>query len=161
MNYHPLVFKIISLLKENDCWYETFEHAPVRTSAEAAQIRTGYTLKQGAKAIILRVKKGKIKEFVMLVIPGNCKFNPAKVKKILNSADIRFAKDSEISEITDGVEAGGIPAFGNLFNLQVFVDPKLLENEKIIFNAGDRRFSIAITSEDYFKLSKPSIKEIV
>jgi prolyl-tRNA editing enzyme YbaK/EbsC (Cys-tRNA(Pro) deacylase) len=159
--YHSLVYKIISLLKENNYWFEIYEHKPVRTSEEAAQIRTGYTLQQGAKAIILRVKKAKIKEFVMLVIPGNCKFNPTKVKKILDSNDIRFATQEEISQLTNGVEIGGIPALGNLFGLKVYVEPKLLTNEKIIFNAGDRRFSVAINSIDYQKFAKPIIVNII
>jgi len=159
--YHSLVYKIISLLKENNYWFETFEHEPVRTSEEAAQIRTKYSLKQGAKAIILRVKKGKAQEFVMLVIPGNCKFNPTKVKKILNSNDIRFATEAEICKLTNGVEVGGIPALGNLFKLQVFVEPTLLTNEKIIFNAGDRRFSIAMKSTDYQKIVEPTFVNII
>ncbi|NIA02454.1 MAG: hypothetical protein GWP15_03650 [Nitrospirae bacterium] len=52
-NYHPLVNQIVEALKNNECWYETFEHEPVRTSEEAAKIRTGYTLEQGAKALII------------------------------------------------------------------------------------------------------------
>ena len=54
--YHLVVKKIISLLEDNECWFETFEHAPVRTSEEAADIRTGYSIEQGAKALIVRVK---------------------------------------------------------------------------------------------------------
>jgi len=55
-NYHPVVSQIIDLLEKNNCWFETFEHEPVRTSEEAAKIRTGYSINEGAKAIIIRVK---------------------------------------------------------------------------------------------------------
>lgn len=162
MGYHSVVEKIINILTENNFWFETFEHEPVRTSEEAARVRTGYTLRQGAKAIIIRAKNSeKDKIFVMLVFPADLKFDSEKVKKILNTKDIRFATEQEVSSITGGVEVGGIPPFGNLFGLEVVVDEKLFENEKIIFNAGDRRFSMAMRSEDYQKLVKPKTEKIV
>ena len=52
MQYHHVTRVIQNLLDQRGVWYETFEHAPVRTSEEAAQVRTGYTIQQGAKAII-------------------------------------------------------------------------------------------------------------
>ena len=162
MQYHNVVNKIKDLLVKNDYWFEEFEHEPVRTSEEAAKVRTGYSLHQGAKAIIIRAKKSKTnKFFVMLVFPGDLKFDSSKVKEILNVKDIRFATEDEIKEITDGVQLGGVPPFGNLFNLEVLVDKKLFNNEKIVFNAGDRRVSIAIKTEDYKKLVNPKIVDIV
>ena len=161
MEYHPTVGKIMSLLTENSCWFETFEHPPVRTSEEAAKIRTGYTLEQGAKTIIARVKEpGKGKKFVMFVMPGNRKFDASKIKSNLGLVDIRFAMEPEVSEITNGVLPGGVPPFGNLFNLPVFVDKTLFDNEKIVFNAGDRRYSIGMKAEDYKKIVNPVISDI-
>lgn len=161
MKYHPIVEKIKSLLLENNAFYETFEHEPVRTSEEAAQVRTGYTLSQGAKALILRVKQGSEKKFIMLVISGDKKFDKNKVKNNLDSKDIRFATEGEVAEITDGVQVGGVPPFGNLFGLSVYTDPGIFTNEKIIFNAGDRRYSIGMKAEDYNKIVKPTVIELV
>ncbi len=162
MVYHATTEKIQGLLIQNGCWYETFEHAPVRTSEEAAKIRTGYTLKQGAKAIILRVRvSGGIKYFVMLVVPGDKRFNSEKVKGLLGAKDIRFATEEEVKEITGGVEPGGVPPFGDLFNLRTIVDPALFNNEKIVFNVGDKRFSVGMKSEDYKRLTKIEVDNII
>ncbi len=162
MTYHPTVQAILSLLKKHDMWFETFEHVPVRTSYEAARIREGrYALKQGAKALIIRVKKSQIDlHFVMLVLSGDSRFDGKKVKKLLNARDIRFATAEEVADVTKGIEPGGVPPFGNLFDLSVIVDPILLQNERIIFNAGDRRFSIAMKSNDYRALVQPRIESI-
>lgn len=158
MQYHLVVSKIIGLLKKEKLWFKTFEHEPVRTSEEAARVRTGYTLHQGAKAIIIRAKNNETdKRFVMLVFPADLKFDNEKVKNILNVKDIRFATPEEIANLTGGIEIGGVPPFGNLFGLEVICDKILFENEKIVFNAGDRRFSIAMKSEDYKKLITPQI----
>jgi Ala-tRNA(Pro) deacylase len=160
--YHPVVAQIISLLEEHYYWFETFEHEPVRTSQEAAKIRSGYSLEQGAKALIIRLKYSKNEsKFVMLVLPGDARFDKQKVAEAFKTKDIRFATEAEVGEITSGVELGGVPPFGNLFGLDVIVDPSLLEHEKIIFNAGDRRFSIAMKTDDYVTLVQPKIVRII
>lgn len=162
MNYHSVVAQILNLLREHNVWHETFEHEPVRTSEEAAKTRVDYTLAQGAKALIVRVKKNTgEKEFMMLVVPGDKRFDQSKVKQLLGAKDIRFATETEVGELTGGVQVGGVPPFGNLFHLKVIVDETLLLNEKIVFNAGDRKFSVAMKSEDYQKLVEPEIASII
>lgn len=160
--YHPVVSQIRALLDANHCWYETFEHQPVRTSEEAGQIRHGYTLHQGAKALLVRIKiTNTDKKFVMIVIPGDRRFDTDKVKALFAAKDIRFATEAEVSTLTGGVQPGGVPPFGTLFGLEVVVDSTLLQNSKIVFNAGDRRFSIAMTSADYQKLVQPQVAKLV
>ena len=164
--YHPIVNKIKTLLNQHGVDYKCFEHAAVRTSEEAAAIRPEYSIAQGAKALIVLVKKKNTpkeeqKKFIQIVIPGDCKFNPRKVKVVLDAKDIRFAHEEEVLKITDGVKLGGVPPFGNIFGLPVFVDKTLLVNDEIIFNAGDRSFSIAMSSKDYVAIVKPIIVCIV
>ena len=156
MKYHSITEKIQDILKAKNFWYEAFEHQPVHTSEDAAKVRTGYSLKQGAKALVMKVDE----EFLMLVMPADLKFDSAKVKKLLNAKKTRFATPEEVEGITGGVKVGGVPPFGNLFELKVIVDPKLFDNEKIIFNAGDRCFSVAMKSEDYKTIVQPVIEEI-
>ncbi len=161
MAYHPIVARIINLLKKNQSWFETFEHEAVTTSEEAARVRPEYSLHQGAKAMIVRIKVSEAnKKFVMLVLPADLRFDNQKIKDFYSAKDVRLATVEEISHLTDNVERGGVPPFGNLFNLEVIVDPKLLENKRIVFNAGDRRFSIAMKTEDYVSLVKPRISAI-
>ena len=160
--YHTIVGEIISLLEKQAIWFEKFEHEPVRTSEEAAQIRTGYNLSQGAKALILRIKKtGKKDYFAQFVIPGNKRLNSRAVTEHLDAKSIRFATAEELATITSGIEAGGIPPFGNLFNIPVYFDIALLNQEKIIFNAGDRSFSIGMKARDYLKIANPIIANFI
>jgi len=193
--YHQTVARIKDMLDEHAVSYLTYEHEPVRTSEEAAAIRPEYTLTQGAKALIVRIKqkgvrqssglsqevasnsdprkngdnlnssskepKEEEKQFVQIVVPGDAKFDPKKVRQVLNAKDIRFATPAEVSEITNGVQPGGVPPFGNLFGLPMYVEETLLNNDEIIFNAGDRRVSIAMKSIDYLAVVKPTVVAIV
>ncbi|MFO0703799.1 MAG: YbaK/EbsC family protein [Patescibacteria group bacterium] len=194
--YHPTVSKIAELLTEHGAWYETFEHEPVRTSEEAAKVRDGYTLSQGAKAIIVKTRKPINQEinkstnqeaqisnnqennsssvilngtkdpvkqimFVMLVMSADKKFDSKKAKRAVGVKDMSFATPEEVAEITGGVLVGGVPPFGNIFGIDVYADPSICTNEKIIFNAGDRSFSIGMKSEDYMRIVKPKAVEII
>jgi len=159
--HHPTVNKIIAILKEHHVWFETFEHEPVRTSAEASHVSSGYDIKQGGKAIIVKVKmSGSESKYVMLVIPGDEKFQNKKVKQAIGAKDLRFATEEEVWKVTEGVKPGGIPPFGNIFGIEVVADSKVFENDKIVFNAGDRSFSIGMTSKDYKNIVQPTVAEI-
>lgn len=160
-DYHSVTQQIVDILVKQNCWYQTFEHQPVRTSEEAAAIRDGFTLEQGAKALLVRIKRSKSdKEFVMLVVPGNKKFDKNKVKQVLQIKDLRFATEEEVSQITGGIKPGGVPPWGNLLDIRIIADRSLFDNETIIFNAGDKRFSVAMKSADYQRLVKPDIQNI-
>ncbi|MCY4019118.1 MAG: hypothetical protein OXG39_06890 [Chloroflexi bacterium] len=159
---HTVVGRIKALLDAEGCWYESFEHEPVRTSEEAAATRPGYALHQGAKAIILRVKRSKRdKFFVMLVLPADRRFDAKAVKDYFKARDIRFASEAEVATLTGGIQPGGVPPFGNLFDLAVFATPQLFAVERIVFNAGDRRYSLAMRSADYRELAQPEVFSFV
>jgi Ala-tRNA(Pro) deacylase len=161
MSLHPIVFKIRSLLEENAIPYSYFEHSPVRTSQEAHALRPGYTLSQGAKALIMRIKlRDGSYTFVQCIIPADRKIDGRKVQKLLDGKSITFATEEESSKITDGIEFGGIPPFGNLFKIPVYVDPLLFQNEEILFNCGDRSATIIMKSKDWEKLVQPTREEI-
>lgn len=162
MVYHPVVQNIRDLIDEHHFWRETFEHEPVRTSQQAALTRPGYTLRQGAKAMIVKIYRAKTdSNFVMLVFPADKKFNSKKVQSALGIKNLRFATEQEVSEITNGVQVGGVPPFGNLFGLDVYADPSIFQNEKMVFNAGDRGFSLAMKTDDYRAIVKPQITGLI
>ncbi len=160
MNYHPVTEKILNLLRERGVWFETFEHEPVRTSEEAAAVRPEYTISQGSKALIVRVKKGGEKFFAQVVVPGDKKFDAKKVRSVFGLSDLRFATEEEVATITGGVQPGGVPPFGNIFGIPVYADDRIFHNEKIIFNAGDRAFSIGMYAKDYDMIVGPTHGDI-
>ena len=159
--YHKTVQQIEALLQQHNILYKKFEHEPVRTSEEAAATRPEYALTQGAKALLLRVKKNGQKSFVQIVLPGDAKFDSKLARQVLGASDIRFASEAEVLELTDGVKPGGVPPFGTLWNLPVFCDQSLFDNEEIIFNAGDRSVSIALSTRDWQVVVQPSVCQLI
>ena len=159
--FHPVASQIEDVLREHGFWYERFVHGEVRTSEEAARERPEYDISQGTKALIVKAKKsGEEKSFIMVVVPGDRQFDTKKLKAETGYGDVRFASPEEVSEITHGVLPGGVPPWGNLFGLAVIADVHIFNNEKIIYNAGDRRISIAMYSHDYRKVVTPEVVDI-
>jgi len=154
--------KIIELLVKNGINYIRYDHKPVITSEEADKIRPEYSLAQGSKALILKIRYKKDKKYyIMVVIPGDKRLDNKKLRKALKCKSFSFADEGEVKEITKGVLPGGIPPFGNIFGLKVYVDPSLSENEDIIFNAGDRSVSIAMNYKDWKNIVKPIIINVI
>lgn len=133
--------------------FSEYHHAPVRTSEEAAIVRNTPP-HEGAKALLL-IADGKP---VQVVVPGNEKIDMEKMKGILKVEKLKMASIEE-AQAMSGVEVGGIPPFGNLFEnpVPVYVSKKLLQNSEIEFNAGDRSISIRMKAEDYKNLVKPVV----
>ena len=161
---HKISYKIENLLIDKSIPYKAFTHEAATTSIEASKLRPEYKLCQGVKALIVKINKKNSKkeiEYIQVVIPGDKKFNNSKMRKILKARSISFANADELYQITDGIKPGGVPPFGNLFNLDIYADKTIIENLEVIFNCGDRRASIAIDSMDYIKAVNPILCDIV
>jgi len=147
-----VVEEIKNLLDKNKISYKIFEHEPTPTSEIASRVR-GTPLERGAKALVLR-SRGR---FLMCVLPGNRKIDFRKVKKMIGSRKLSLATAEEVKNITNCV-IGGVPPFGNLFNIPVYVDKRLLNNEFIDFNAGLQTISIEMKSDDLVRIINPILE---
>jgi len=145
--------KLKHFLDEKSVSYEFKEHEEVRTSEEAAKAR-GEDIRIGAKAMILKCDE----KFVILVLSAAKKIDSKAVKRLLSCESLRFATPDEVTQLT-GCLPGGVPPFGNIFELELVVDKSVTENDFMAFNAGERTKSLKLRTEDYLRLLKPRIEE--
>ena len=143
--------KIINLLESKHVAYKLTEHAPVRTSEEAARIR-GVPLKTGAKAMIARCTD----DYYLLVLPADKQIDWKRLRSILQVRDIRLATAEEAEQVAE-VQMGSVPPFGNVLGLPTYFDQGLFENEVVNFNPGSITHSIAMQSADLRALVTPSV----
>lgn len=141
--------RIIELLDKNHIQYQSLEHEPTKTCADAARIR-GTSPNQGAKALVCIADKKPI----MIVLPCSRKLDTKLFKAAFNVKDLRFASPDEVKQIT-GLEIGSIPPWGSLFNLTTHLDLALASQKQIAFNAGDINRSIIMNYADYHRLENP------
>ena len=143
--------KIKKILDEKGIKYSTKHHESVYTSEQAAAVR-GDSLKQGAKAMIVKTDK----EFVLAVLSAEKKIDSKKLKKILHSKNTSFADVVKV-KVLDW--PGSVPPFGSVIGLKTYVDKSLLENEEISFNAGSLTDSIKMRLKDYLSVENPTVED--
>ncbi|MCA9245790.1 MAG: YbaK/EbsC family protein, partial [Planctomycetales bacterium] len=54
-------------------------------------------------------------------------------------------------------EPGGMPPFGNLYGMRVFVSRPLTDDEAIAFNAGTHTELVGMAFEDFRRLVEPTV----
>lgn len=159
MGFEDTYDKLIAFLDGHAIPYRLFDHIPEGRTDIISPIR-GNELKQAAKCIILMVKLGKkVTKYVLAVVPGDAKVNLNAVKALLGGTYISFA-NTEIAENLAGSVTGTVLPFAFHPDLELIVDPSLLDNEELFFNAARLDRSIAIKAQDYLKVANPRLEAI-
>jgi len=131
-----VTLQIKEFLESMNLNFKIMEHEPTPTSQIAAKVR-GTSESQGAKALVLRSRGN----FLMCVLPGNLKVDLAKVRRLIGEKSLSMATPEEVEKVT-GCKIGGVPPFGNLFNIPIYLEKNILRNEEIAFNAGTQTISM-------------------
>ena len=144
--------KLKDYLEKNQVRYEVGYHERVYTSQEiaAAMHVPG---KELTKVIMVKAD-GKM---VMLVLPASYRVDTKKLKKVFKCKRLGIAKEKDFEELFPDCEIGAMPPFGNLYNLEVWVDQILTEDEFIVFQAGSHVETLRIKYSDYARLVNPRV----
>jgi prolyl-tRNA editing enzyme YbaK/EbsC (Cys-tRNA(Pro) deacylase) len=128
------------------------EHSPTYTSQESALAR-GEDMSIGGKALLLKVGS----TFELFVLSADRVVDNKKLKDYFKTKKIRFATNEELGMLTE-LSSGAVPPFGRpIFDLNLYADNSILENEYIAFNAGSLTKSIKMKVQDYIKVANPII----
>ncbi len=148
----PVFEKIVEWLTREGARFRHVQHGPTFTSEESAAAR-GEPVKVGGKALLVKVGD----EFKLFVLSAAKKFDSAAVKKHFGVKKTRFAERDELEKLT-GLVPGSVPPFGApILPLPLYVDPSVVENEVIAFNAGSLTDSIIMPVADYIRIAKPEM----
>src|SRR5205807_7690950 len=160
MSEHGMYDRLIALLDEQGAQYRIIDHAPEGATEAVSGLR-GNDLAQAAKCIVLMVKIGKkVTRYVLAVVPGDAKVDLQAVKALMRGTYVAFAS-SEIAERLAGSVGGTILPFSFNPELEVVVDPSLLENDEIYFNAARLDRSMVLVTSDYVRIARPRLLRIV
>jgi Ala-tRNA(Pro) deacylase len=151
--------QLITLLDQHRAQYRLIDHAPEGRTEIVSPMR-GNALQQAAKCIVMMVKVGKkVTKYILGVVPGDARVDLNAVKALLGGTYISFAS-AEIAERLAGSVAGTILPFSFHPELELVVDPALLENNEIYFNAARLDRSMALKVSDYVAVAKPRLERI-
>jgi Ala-tRNA(Pro) deacylase len=151
--------RLIALLDAHGARYRLIDHAPEGRTEVVSPMR-GNALSQAAKCIVLMVKIGKkTTRYVLGVVPGDARVDLSAVKALLGGTYVWFASP-EIAEGLAGSATGTILPFAFHPDLELIVDPALLANDELYFNAARLDRSMALATADYRRLAAPRVERI-
>jgi prolyl-tRNA editing enzyme YbaK/EbsC (Cys-tRNA(Pro) deacylase) len=140
------------LLDQAGVSYRVVQHEPTPTSEDAARAR-GEELRVGGKALLLKTGV----EFRLFVLSAVLRLDSPAVKRHFGVAKVRFATAEELAELT-GLVPGAVPPFGRpVLPFELFVDPSVLANEIIAFNAGLLTESMVLAVAAYRRVAQPTV----
>jgi Ala-tRNA(Pro) deacylase len=142
-------------LDSNHIKYVGIKHSLAYTAQEIAA-SAHIQGKELAKTVIVKVK-GKM---AMAVLPSNYRIDMKRLKEAAGAQDVTIADEAEFQERFPGCAPGAMPPFGNLYDMEVFADPHLAEDEEIVFNAGSHTELIRMQFKDYQRLVVPKIVKL-
>jgi Ala-tRNA(Pro) deacylase len=129
-------------------WLKT--HPMAYTAQETAAV-DHVSGREFAKTVILNADD----RLIMAVLPANHVIHMQVLKSHVGCKRLRLATESEFKDRFAPCRPGAMPPFGRLFNLPLFCDRTLAEQNEIEFNAGTHVDTIRMPFTEFAQLETP------
>jgi Ala-tRNA(Pro) deacylase len=110
-----------------------------------------------AKTVVIKADGA----LLLAVLAANRQVNLDHLSFVTRSENMRLATEKEFTDAFPSCEVGAMPPFGNLFGLTTYCDTSLAQNESIEFNAGSHNDTIRMAFDDFKRLARPTMTDLV
>jgi Ala-tRNA(Pro) deacylase len=146
--------KLEAYLQAAGVRYEVHHHRQAFTAQEVAQ--SEHVPGQRVAKVVVIWADGRL---AMLALPAPLMVDESQLATAIGARQVRLAHEEELAVAFADCEVGAMPPFGNLYDMQVYVDPALAENEAIVVQAGTHTETIALPYADFERLVRPQVIE--
>ncbi|HEY6073748.1 MAG TPA: YbaK/EbsC family protein [Anaerolineales bacterium] len=148
-----------ALLDREGVAYRVIEHPSEGRTEHITQIR-GNRLEQAIKSLVVQVRMNRKENIYCLAnVPGDCRLNLEAIQAHFKADSAAMAPREKAQALT-GCMVGAIPPFSFNEALILLADPRIRENEEVVFNAGRLDRSIFMRLEDYARIARPEWVQI-
>jgi len=147
--------KLRSFLDSHHVKYLVISHSLAYTAQGVAALAhvSGRKL---AKTVIVKVDG----ILAMVVLPAPLHVDLDRLKVLTGAQAVELATEREFKDAFPDCETGAMPPFGNLYDMPVYADVSLAENDEITFTAGTHRELVRMNWEDMLHLVQPTVHEL-
>ena len=149
------VQRLKEFLEENEIKFVTISHSQAFTAQEIAAA-AHVPGKELAKTVMVKLDG----ELAMVALPATDQVSIPRLKEATGAGEVELALEGEFSDRFPNCEIGAMPPFGNLWDMTVFVDEHLREDEQIAFNAGSHTELVKLSYADYERLVEPVVAKL-
>jgi len=147
-----LLARLQEVLDRSGVAYTHTVHPLAYTAREVAAVEH-LPAREVAKVVVFLAENG----YRMVVLPANKIVDFQELRAMLGFSHARLATEKELQQLFPDCELGAMPPFGNLYNVPVYLDSGLLEDDKIAFNAGTHRDVVHVGLEDFRRMVNPEV----
>ena len=116
--------KLRSYLDNHQVLYQTKPHVPTADAMRTAQA-THTPGREFAKTVLIKAND----RMLMTVMPSTDRVHLDELKQALGEQNLALATEDEMLAAFPDCEVGAMPPFGNLYNMEVFVNEHLRRDE--------------------------------
>jgi len=132
--------------------YVVVSHSPAYTAQETAQAAhvPGHAF---AKTTIVKLDG----QMAMAVLPADQRVDLELFGAACGGKKAALVPEFEFQNRFPGCEIGAMPPFGNLYEMDVYVEEGLARESRVAFNAGSHTELIRMSMRDFLELVKPRV----
>ncbi len=118
-----------------------------------------FTLEQAANTILVASRKVEPTQYALCVVLGTTRLDVnKKVCELLGVKRASFA-DAETTRALTGMKIGGVVAIGTDTEIPVYIDSRVLEQEKVVMGGGNRTSKLVLNPQELLKLPNVQLVE--
>jgi len=132
--------------------YQHLRHPPVFRAGQLAAVENvpGDLV---AKTVVVKADG----QFAMAVLPASRRVKVPTLRDSLRARHLRLATELEFRNLFPDSDVGAMSPFGNLYELPVFAEESLAQDEQILFHAGTHEDAIRMKYDDFAKVVHPVV----
>ena len=147
--------KLRKFLDSQHIKYLVISHSLAYT-AQGVAAMTHVSGKKLAKTVIVKIDG----VLAMAIVPAPLHVDLDRLKHLTGAQVVELATEREFKDAFPDCETGAMPPFGNLYDMAVYADPALAENEEITFTGGSHRELVRMSWYDMVRLVNPLIVQL-
>ncbi len=148
--------KLREFLDSNRIKYMVISHSLAYTAQGVAAL-AHVSGKKLAKTVIVKIDG----VLAMAVIPASFHVDLDRLRKLTGAQSVEVASELEFKDAFPDCETGAMPPFGNLYDMPVYADESLAQNEEITFTGGSHRELVRMQWADMQRLVNPTIDKLI
>lgn len=144
--------KLQEYLDSHHVKYVSIKHSPAFTAQELAA-SVHIPGRDVAKTVVVKMDG----EMALVVLPAPRMVRMTHLKEATGAREVRLASEEEFRGRFPDCEVGAMPPFGNLYDMDTYVEGSLAKDHEIAFNAGTHTELIRMAYQDFEELARPKI----
>ena len=147
--------KLRKFLDSQHIRYLVISHSLAYTAQGIAAL-THVSGKKLAKTVIVKIDG----ILAMAAVPASLHVDLDRLRSLTGAQTVEIASEQEFKDAFPDCETGAMPPFGNLYDMAVYADASLAENEEITFSAGTHRELVRMNWYDMVRLVNPLVADL-